>query len=244
MVDRILTLPEGSRLLVLAPMVRGRKGEYRKELKQLQADGFARVRIDGILYELTEAPELDKQKKHTIEVVVDRLIIKTGLATRLAESLETALRLAEGLVQIEGVDTQPAVPRLEPLLFSTRYACVECGVSLPEIAPRTFSFNSPHGACTECTGLGTRLYFDPELVVPDPALSLRRGALAPWSTRTGFTICRSLRRSASTTASISIPPTPSLPLGTGRFCCMVRGVSRFASTTIRAGSASTGHSRG
>ncbi|NJC87046.1 MAG: excinuclease ABC subunit UvrA [Desulfuromonas sp.] len=182
MVDRVLTLPEGARLLVLAPMVRGRKGEYRKELKQLLADGFARVRIDGTLYELPETPELDKQKKHIIEVVVDRVVIKAGIAARLAESLETALRLADGLVQVESVGAQHAAP----LLFSSRYACVDCGISLPEIAPRTFSFNSPHGACPECTGLGTRLYFDPELIVPDRSLTLRRGALAPWSTRTGF----------------------------------------------------------
>jgi len=186
MVDRVLALPDGTRLLVLAPIVRSRKGEYRKELKQLQADGFARVRIDGALHELTDTPELDKQKKHVIEVVVDRLVIKGGIATRLAESLETALRLADGLVQIEGVETQHAASLPAPLLFSTRYACVECGISLPEIAPRTFSFNSPHGACPECTGLGTKRYFDPELVVPDPGLSLRRGALAPWSSRTGY----------------------------------------------------------
>ena len=183
MVDRVLALPEGSRLLVVAPLVRGRKGEYRKELRQLQADGFARVRIDGTLYELTETPELDKQKKHTIEVVVDRLVHKGGIAARLAESLETALRLADGLVQVESAAGAALVA---PLLFSARHACVDCGVSLPEIAPRTFSFNSPHGACPECTGLGTRRYFDPELVVPDPSLSLRRGALAPWSSRTGF----------------------------------------------------------
>jgi excinuclease ABC subunit A len=186
MVDQVLALPEQTRLLVLAPIVRGRKGEYRKELKQLQADGFARVRIDGTLYELAETPELDKQKQHTIEVVVDRLVLKAGVATRLAESLETALRLAEGLVQVEGVGTPPAASLAEPILFSARHACVACGVSLPEIAPRTFSFNNPHGACPECTGLGTRRYFDPELVVPDPSLPLRRGALAPWSTRTGF----------------------------------------------------------
>jgi excinuclease ABC subunit A len=186
MVDQILALPEQTRLLVLAPIVRGRKGEYRKELKQLQADGFSRVRIDGTLYELAETPELDKQKQHTIEVVVDRLVLKAGVATRLAESLETALRLAEGLVQVETAGTQPAGPRQEPLIFSARHACVACEVSLPEIAPRTFSFNNPHGACPECTGLGTRRYFDPELVVPDPSLSLRRGALAPWSSRTGF----------------------------------------------------------
>ena len=186
MVDRIVALPEGTRLLLLAPLVRGRKGEYRKELKQLQADGFARVRINGTVYELPDTPELDKQKKHTIEVVVDRLVVKEGIATRLAESLETALRLADGLVQVESVGAQHAAPLPQPLLFSARHACVECGISLPEIAPRTFSFNSPHGACPACTGLGTRRYFDPDLIVPDPTLSLRRGALAPWSTRTGF----------------------------------------------------------
>jgi excinuclease ABC subunit A len=186
MVDRILALPVGARLLLLAPLVRGRKGEYRKELKQLQADGFARVRIDGTVYELPDTPELDKQKQHTIEVVVDRLVVKEGVATRLAESLETALRLSDGLVQIESVGAQHAAPPQPPILFSARHACVECGVSLPEIAPRTFSFNNPHGACPACTGLGTRRYFDADLVVPDPGLSLRRGALAPWSTRTGF----------------------------------------------------------
>ncbi len=196
MVDRILALPAGTRLLLLAPLVRGRKGEYRKELKQLQADGFARVRIDGTVYELPDTPELDKQKKHTLEVVVDRLVVKEGMATRLAESLEMALRLADGLVQVEVVVTvdgatgvageRRAMPQEDALLFSSRHACVECGISLPEIAPRTFSFNSPHGACPACTGLGTRRYFDIELIVPDPTLSLRGGALAPWSTRTGF----------------------------------------------------------
>ncbi len=186
MVDRVLALPEKSRLLVLAPIVRGRKGEYRKELRQWQAEGYARVRIDGVQYELTETPELDKQKKHTIEVVVDRLVIKADLGVRLAESLETALRLAEGLVQVETVGEPPELPTREAFLFSARHACVECGVSIPEIAPRTFSFNSPHGACPECTGLGTRHYFDPEKVVPDAGVTLRRGALAPWSTRTGF----------------------------------------------------------
>jgi excinuclease ABC subunit A len=179
MVDRILAWPEKTRLLLLAPIVRGRKGEYRKELRQLQADGFVRVRIDGEIYELAETPELDKKKQHTIEVVVDRLVLKEEIRSRLADSLETALRLAEGLVRVEVVGG-------ESLVFSEQHACVDCGISYPEITPRMFSFNNPFGACPDCAGLGTRMYFDPEQVVPNPALSLREGAIAPWETRTGF----------------------------------------------------------
>jgi len=179
MVDRVLALPEKSKLLILAPIVRGRKGEYRKELKQLQADGFVRARIDGAMVELAEAPELDKKKKHDIEVVVDRLVVKADIGSRLADSLETALRLAEGLVRVEIVDG-------ESFLFSEQHACAECGISYPEITPRMFSFNNPHGACPDCSGLGTRMFFDPEQVVPNPALSLREGAIVPWETRTGF----------------------------------------------------------
>ena len=179
MVDQILAWPEKTRLLLLAPIVRGRKGEYRKELRQLQADGFVRVRIDGEIYELAETPELDKKKQHTIEVVVDRLVIKPEIRTRLADSLEIALRLAEGLVRVEVVGGQS-------LVFSEQHACVDCGISYPEITPRMFSFNNPFGACPDCAGLGTRMYFDPEQVVPNPSLSLREGAIAPWETRTGF----------------------------------------------------------
>ncbi len=179
MVDQVLALPEKTRLLILAPTVRGRKGEYRKELKQLQADGYVRVRIDGEMRELSEEIVLDKNKKHTLEVVVDRLVVKEGIASRLADSLETALRLADGLVRVEE-------PEGESRLFSEQHACPDCGISYPEIAPRMFSFNNPYGACPDCTGLGTRMYFDPELVVPNPAISLREGAIAPWSTRTGF----------------------------------------------------------
>ncbi|MDW7645922.1 MAG: excinuclease ABC subunit UvrA [Desulfuromonadales bacterium] len=179
MVDRIMQLPEKTKLLLLAPIVAGRKGEYRKELKQLQADGFVRVRVDGQMHELGEPIELDKNKKHTIEVVVDRLVIKEGLESRLADSLETALRLADGVVRVEVVDG-------ESQLFSEKHACVDCGISYPEITPRMFSFNNPYGACPDCSGLGTRMYFDPEQVVPNPALSLREGAVVPWETRTGF----------------------------------------------------------
>jgi excinuclease ABC subunit A len=179
MVDRIMAWPEQTRLLLLAPIVRGRKGEYRKELKQLQAEGYVRVRIDGEMHELAEPPALDKNKQHTLEVVVDRLVLKAGIQSRLADSLATALTLAEGIVRVEVVEG-------ESLLFSEQHACVECGISYPEITPRMFSFNSPFGACPDCAGLGTRMYFDPEQVVPNPALSLREGAIAPWETRTGF----------------------------------------------------------
>jgi excinuclease ABC subunit A len=180
MVDRIMAMPEKTRLLLLAPIISGRKGEYRKELKQLQADGFVRVRIDGTLHELAEVPVLDKNRKHTIEVVVDRLVLKEGVETRLADSLETALRLAEGIVRVEEADAPE-----RSVLFSEQHACVDCGISLPEITPRMFSFNNPFGACPDCTGLGTRMYFDPEQVVPNPELSLREGAIVPWETRTG-----------------------------------------------------------
>ncbi len=179
MVERILALPEKSRLLLLAPLVRGRKGEYRKELRQLQADGFVRVRIDGEMYELGDEIALDKNKQHTIEVVVDRLVVKDGIASRLADSLETALRLGEGLVRVDVVGG-------ESHLFSEWHACVECGISISEMTPRMFSFNNPYGACPDCSGLGTRMYFDPEQVVPNHQLSLREGAIAPWSTRTGY----------------------------------------------------------
>ena len=179
MVERVLALPEQSKLLLLAPLVRGRKGEYRKELRQLQADGFVRVRIDGEMYELGEEIALDKNKKHTIEVVVDRLVVKEDMTSRLADSLETALRLGEGLVRVEVVGG-------ESLLFSEWHACAECDISIPEMTPRMFSFNNPYGACPDCSGLGTRMYFDPEQVVPNRQLSLREGAIAPWSTRTGY----------------------------------------------------------
>jgi excinuclease ABC subunit A len=179
MVDQVMAWPAKSRLMVMAPIVRGRKGEYRKELKQLQADGFVRVRIDGQMHELAETVELDKNKKHTIEVVVDRLIIKDGIESRLADSIETALGLAEDVVRVEIIDGASQ-------LFSEQHACVECGVSYPEITPRMFSFNNPYGACDSCSGLGTKMYFDMDLVVPNSGLSIREGAIAPWESRTGY----------------------------------------------------------
>ena len=179
MVDQVMQWPEKSRLMVLAPIVRERKGEYRKEMAQLQADGFVRIRVDGQMHELGEKIELDKQKKHTLEVVVDRLVIKEGIASRLADSIETALRLADGLVRVE-------IPEGESRVFSAKHACTDCGLSYPDIEPRMFSFNNPHGACPDCSGLGTRMYFDPEQVVPNPELTLREGAIVPWDSRTGF----------------------------------------------------------
>jgi excinuclease ABC subunit A len=178
MVDRILLQPAGTRLLVLAPVVRGRKGEYRKLFFDLQRQGFSRVRVNGAVRELGEDIELDKNRKHTIEVVVDRLVVKDGMSARLADSLETALRLADGLVQVEPMTAEPA-----PITFSERLACADCGISFPEVSPRMFSFNNPYGACPECGGIGTRFEIDPERVVPNPARSLRAGALAPWAGR-------------------------------------------------------------
>ncbi len=177
MVDRVLTLPGGSRIVVLAPIVRGRKGEYRKLFFDLRRQGYSRVRVNGAVRELTEEIELDKNKKHTIEVVVDRLVVKPTIAARLADSLETALKLAAGVVVVEPVDTGQA------FVFSERLACARCGISFPEISPRMFSFNNPYGACPDCGGLGSRFELDPELMVPDPRKSLKDGALAPWAGR-------------------------------------------------------------
>ncbi len=180
MADRILALPEGTRLYLLAPIVRGRKGEYRKELAELQKKGFQRIKVDGKLYELGQVPALDKKLKHDIEVVVDRVAVKPDLGNRLPESIATALDLAEGLLVVEFVDEKDkGEPR--QLLMSSKFACPVSGFTIPEIEPRLFSFNNPHGACPECDGLGSKLYFDPAMVVPDESLPLRNGAIAPWS---------------------------------------------------------------
>ncbi len=181
MVDRILELPEGTRFHVLAPIVRDRKGEYRKELRDLRKQGFVRVKIDGVVHELGRKIELDKHKKHSIDVFVDRLIAKKGkIEKRLADSLETALVQAEGLVKIELADSG------EIFTFSEKFACIDCGISYPEISPRMFSFNNPYGACPECGGLGNKMYLDPELIIPDPSLTIREGAIAPWEKRTSI----------------------------------------------------------
>jgi len=175
MVDRIKAMKDGTRLLLLAPIARGRKGEYRKEFLDLRKKGFQRVKVDGKVYEIEDAPTLDKQKKHDIEVVVDRIVVKADLGNRLADSLETALSLADGLVIAEDADSG------ERVTFSSKFACPVSGFTLEEIEPRLFSFNSPQGACPTCDGLGTNDYFDPELIVPDDRLSLREGAIAPWA---------------------------------------------------------------
>ncbi len=178
MVDRIMALPDGARLYLLAPIVRGRKGEYRKELADFQRQGFQRVKIDGTLYELDEAPKLDKKKKHDIELVVDRLVLAPGLEQRLAESIETALGHADGLVVVDNADSG------EQLLLSAKFACPVSGFTIDEIEPRLFSFNNPYGACPTCDGLGRKLYMDPDLVVPDPEMTLYAGAVEPWSNST------------------------------------------------------------
>jgi excinuclease ABC subunit A len=213
MVDQIMILPAGTKLTLLAPMIRGRKGEYKKELTQLRKEGFTRVVVDGTVRELADDIEMDKKKKHDIDIVVDRIVVKEGIQRRLADSLETALHHAEGVVKVAAIAPIPIplptsplkgeellkspplqgegqggcvgkkTPKPQTLLFSEKLACVDCGLSYQEITPRLFSFNNPHGACPDCTGLGTRMYFDAELVIPNQELSLREGAIAPWEKR-------------------------------------------------------------
>jgi excinuclease ABC subunit A len=175
MVDRTMEMDEGTRLYLLAPIVRGRKGEYRKELAGLQKRGFQRVKIDGEMFEIADAPTLDKNFKHDIAVVVDRIVVRPGIETRLADSIETALELADGLVFAENADGG------EQTIFSSKFACPVSGFTIEEIEPRLFSFNNPFGACPACDGLGTKVVVDPDLVVPDRTKSLRDGAVAPWS---------------------------------------------------------------
>jgi excinuclease ABC subunit A len=217
MVDRVLALPEGTRLYLLAPIVRGRKGEYRKELAELQKKGFQRVKINGQFYEIADAPKLDKKYKHDIDVVVDRLVVRKDIATRLADSFETALGLADGIAIAEfadkplskggrplgttaGEDSERGAKGSDPergvlqnknetherIVFSARFACPVSGFTIDEIEPRLFSFNAPAGACPKCDGLGTELRFEADLIVPDPALSLKQGAVYPWA-KTGST---------------------------------------------------------
>jgi excinuclease ABC subunit A len=175
MVDKILTLTEGTRLYLLAPIARGRKGEFRKELAELRKRGFQRVKVDGEMLEIDDVPALDKKYKHDIEVVVDRLVVREGLQTRLADSIETALELSDGLLFAEDASNG------ERHTFSAKFACPVSGFTIDEIEPRLFSFNNPFGACPSCDGLGTRMYFDAELIVPDSTRSLRSGAIAPWA---------------------------------------------------------------
>jgi excinuclease ABC subunit A len=175
MVDRVLAMPEGTRLLLLAPIARGQKGEWRKELAELQRRGFERVKINGTLYGIGEAPSLDKKKKHDIEAVVDRIVVREGIAQRLADSFETALALSEGVAYAENADSG------ERTVFSQKFACPVSGFTIEEIEPRLFSFNSPQGACPACDGLGVESFFDPHLVVPDETRALNNNAIAPWA---------------------------------------------------------------
>jgi excinuclease ABC subunit A len=172
-VDQVMQLPATSRIQVLAPLVRGRKGEYRKELEELRRQGYTRARVDGEIRELTEKIDLDKMKNHTIEAVIDRLIIKSGIEKRLADSIETAMNLGDSIVTIDTMDGGE-------LVFSEKFACITCGISYAELTPRLFSFNSPHGACPECDGLGFKQHLDLDFIVPDRSKSLRQGAIKPW----------------------------------------------------------------
>ncbi len=199
MVDRVLELKEGTRLYLLAPIVRGRKGEYRKEIADLQKKGFQRIKVDGAFHEIDNAPVLDKKFKHDIDVVVDRIVVRPDIATRVADSLETALKLADGIAVAEFAD-RPLPPSAtseesanksknethERIIFSQKFACPVSGFTIDEIEPRLFSFNNPFGACSKCDGLGTEMRFEPGLIVPDRTLSLRGGAVAPWA-KTGAT---------------------------------------------------------
>ena len=181
MVDKVLEMPAGSKLMLLAPIVRGKKGEYKKELENLQKQGYQRVKIDGETYDLEATPELNKNQKHNIEVVVDRIIVKEGIADRLSQSFETALKLSDGLVFVENISTG------EQTTFSSKFACPVSGFTIEEIEPRLFSFNNPYGACPHCDGIGAKLYMDPLLVIPNPNLSISQGAVAPWyGFRTSF----------------------------------------------------------
>ncbi|MBL8590815.1 MAG: excinuclease ABC subunit UvrA [Methylobacteriaceae bacterium] len=184
MVDRVLALPEKTRLYLLAPVVRGRKGEYRKEIAEWMKRGFQRVKIDGAYHEIGEAPALDKKFKHDIDVVIDRLVVRPDLASRLADSFETALDLADGIAVVEFVDEKDDKGAARRLLFSSKFACPVSGFTIPEIEPRLFSFNNPFGACPACGGLGAEQKIDADLVIPDPTLTLRKGAVAPWARST------------------------------------------------------------
>ncbi|MFQ6079073.1 MAG: excinuclease ABC subunit UvrA, partial [Thermodesulfobacteriota bacterium] len=174
--DQILALSQGERVALLAPIVRGKKGEYRRELENLGRDGFVRVKIDGEIRDLSEEIRLDRNKKHDIDVVIDRMIIKEGIQSRLTDSLELSAGLTDGIIKVSIGDSKE-------IIFSLRFACIDCGTSYPEITPRMFSFNSPYGACPTCSGLGMKMHFDPDLIVPDKNVSVQEGAILPWRKR-------------------------------------------------------------
>ena len=177
MVDTIMELPERTKIQILAPVVRGRKGEHKKLFEQAKKSGYVRVIADGNMYELTDEINLDKNKKHNIEIVIDRLVVKDGINKRLTDSIETALKLAEGLMTVDVIDG-------EPINFSQSFSCPDCGISIDEIEPRSFSFNNPFGACPDCYGLGYTMNFDAELLIPDDSLSIDDGAIV------GMAVCK------------------------------------------------------
>src|ERR1700679_4205415 len=181
MVDKIMALPEGTRLYLLAPVVRGRKAKYRKEMADWQRQGFKRVKVDGEFYPIEDAPTLDKKFKHDIDVVVDRVVTKPDMEQRLADSLETALRLADGIAVAEWANLEDGETEPRRLLFSEKFACPVSGFTISEIEPRLFSFNNPFGACPSCDGLGSKLTFDADMVIPDKDKTLHKGAVAPWA---------------------------------------------------------------
>src|SRR5688500_16667218 len=178
-----MTMDEGTRFMVMAPIVRGRKGEYGKQFEELRAEGFTRVKVDGEVRLLEEDIVLDKKYKHDIAVIVDRLVMKPDARKRLADSVETAVALADGILEIETLPRDGGEG--DVLTFSERFACLHCGISMPELEPRIFSFNSPHGACPRCTGLGSQQEIDPDLVI-DPGLSINEGAILPWSSTSDY----------------------------------------------------------
>jgi len=194
--ETLLRFPRGTLLTLFSPIVRGRKGEYRKELEELRRDGFIRVRIDGKLMDLSEEIRLDKNKRHEIEVLVDRLVVKEGGEKRILDSLEISSKLSQGIIKVEREGSPPMV-------FSQRFSCIDCGFSFPEITPRMFSFNSPQGACPTCNGLGVKQFFDPNLIVPDPSLSLKEGAILPWKKK-GDSFLRPLLEGLSNHYNFSI----------------------------------------
>jgi len=188
-VDSVKALPEGTRIQILAPVVRGRKGEHRDGFEKAKRDGYVRVRVDGEILSLDSEIKLDKMKKHSIEVVVDRLVIRPGIEARLADSVETALKEGDGIAVVDVIGG-------EEMLFSEKFACVECGISYEEIEPRLFSFNSPYGACPECDGLGNKMELDPDKIIPDRSLSINQGAIVPWGDPRGKWIYGKLSRLA------------------------------------------------
>src|SRR4051812_47253624 len=200
-VDRVLALPEGSRFSVLAPIARARKGELKLELERLRREGFVRARVDGAVVDLGDPIELDRSRPHDLDVVVDRILLKEGVKGRLPDSVELALKTGEGRILI-------AVEGEEPFWLSERFACIDCGISLPPIEPRMFSFNGPHGACPACDGIGTRSRIDPERVVPEPRRTLREGAIVAWGRRGSLSLSSETERAVA-----ALGVSPDVPFG-------------------------------